>query len=147
MSECSSSVPYQFLMAFYLNPTILSFSSFFSTWLTGMDLLSSGCIQILLWNSYRRSPELWATECVNSRKKPVPSSKCANQSVSRLPRCGSRQKNMAMAKTKSNSLTHGNVRQQKEFNLKIYKFHALGGYCSTIWCFRTTDSYSTQPVG
>ena len=56
-------------------------------------------------------------------------------------------KNMAMAKTKSNSLTHSNARQQKEFNLKTYKFHALGDYCSTIRHFRTTDSYSIQPVG
>jgi len=56
------------------------------------------------------------------------------------------ERNMAMAKTKPNSQTHSSVRQLKEFNLKTYKFHALGDYCSTIWHFRTTDSYSTQPV-
>ena len=37
-------------------------------------------------------------------------------------------------------------RQPKQFNLKSYKFHALGDYCNTIRRFGTTDSYSTQPV-
>jgi len=55
-------------------------------------------------------------------------------------------RNMAMAKTKPNSQTHSSVRQLKEFNLKTYKLHALGHYCSTIQHFGTTDSYSTQPV-
>ena len=57
------------------------------------------------------------------------------------------ERNMAMVKTKPNSQTHSSGREPKEFNLKTYKFHALGDYCSTIWCFRTTDLYSTQPVG
>jgi len=54
---------------------------------------------------------------------------------------------MVMGKTKPNSQTHSSARQLKEFNLKTYKFHILGDYCSTIWHFGTTDSYSTQPVG
>jgi len=58
-----------------------------------------------------------------------------------------RERNMAAAKTKPNSQTHSSARQPKEFNLKTYKFHALGDYCSTIRRFGTTDSYSTQPVG
>lgn len=38
-------------------------------------------------------------------------------------------------------------RQPKQFNLKTYKYHALGDYSYTIRRFGTTDSYSTQPVG
>ena len=38
-------------------------------------------------------------------------------------------------------------RQPKQFNLKTYKYHALGDYSHTIRRFGTTDSYSTQPVG
>lgn len=53
------------------------------------------------------------------------------------------------ATTKTNSLPHksSSGRQPKQFNLKTYKYHALGDYCSTIRQFGTTDSYSTQPVG
>jgi hypothetical protein len=65
----------------------------------------------------------------------------------RAARMWRQEKNMATAKTKPNSQTHNSARQPKEFNLKTYKFHALGDYCSTIRCFGTTDSYSTQPVG
>ena len=57
------------------------------------------------------------------------------------------EKKSATAKTKPNSQTHSSARQPREFNLKTYKFHALGDYCSTIRRFGTTDSYSTQPVG
>jgi hypothetical protein len=67
----------------------------------------------------------------------------------------------AMAETKSNAQKGTKVttktnsqpqksssgRQPKQFNLKTYKFHALGDYCNTIRRFGTTDSYSTQPVG
>lgn len=31
-------------------------------------------------------------------------------------------------------------------NLHTYKFHALGDYMASIQMYRTTDSYSTQPV-
>lgn len=34
----------------------------------------------------------------------------------------------------------------KSFNLRTYKFHALGDYTTSIQMFGTTDSYSTQPV-
>lgn len=35
---------------------------------------------------------------------------------------------------------------QKLFNLKTYKVHALGDYVEHIRLFGTTDSYSTEPV-
>lgn len=34
----------------------------------------------------------------------------------------------------------------KRFNIRIYKYHALGDYANTIRRFGTTDSYSTEPV-
>jgi hypothetical protein len=55
------------------------------------------------------------------------------------------------AMTKTNSVSQpqksSSGRQPKQFNLKTYKYHALGDYCNTIRRFGTTDSYSTQPVG
>lgn len=36
---------------------------------------------------------------------------------------------------------------QKELNLNIYKWHALGDYVPTIRLFGPTDAYSTQLVG
>jgi hypothetical protein len=52
------------------------------------------------------------------------------------------------ATTKTNSQPHkSSGRQPKQFNLKTYKYHALGDYCNTIRRFGTTDSYSTQTVG
>jgi hypothetical protein len=52
------------------------------------------------------------------------------------------------AKTMTNSQPQksSSGRQPKQFNLKTYKYHALGDYCNTIQRFGTTDSYSTQPV-
>ena len=38
------------------------------------------------------------------------------------------------------------ARKAKTLNLHLYKFHALGDYTTSIWMYRTTDSYSTQPV-
>jgi hypothetical protein len=38
------------------------------------------------------------------------------------------------------------MRKIRNFNLLIYKFHALGDYVPTIRWFGTTDSYSTQIV-
>lgn len=52
-----------------------------------------------------------------------------------------------MTKTNSQPQKSSSGRQPKQFNLKTYKFHALGDYCNTIRRFGTTDSYSTQPVG
>ena len=65
----------------------------------------------------------------------------------RTARMRRQEKNTTTAKSKLNSQTHGSARQLKVFNLKTYKFHALGDYCSTIRRFGTTDSYSTQTVG
>lgn len=42
---------------------------------------------------------------------------------------------------------NNNGRKPKGFNLKTYKFHALGDYVSAIRLYGTTDSYSTQAVG
>jgi hypothetical protein len=39
-----------------------------------------------------------------------------------------------------------NAWKGKHLNLKIYKFHALGDYVSTICHYGTTDLYSTQQV-
>jgi hypothetical protein len=47
----------------------------------------------------------------------------------------------------SDSKKSSNVKQPKQFNLKTYKFHALGDYYNAIKRFGTTDSYTTQPVG
>ena len=52
----------------------------------------------------------------------------------------------ATTKTNSQPRKSSSGRQPKQFNLKSYKYHALGDYCNTIWRFGTTDSYSTQPV-
>jgi len=41
---------------------------------------------------------------------------------------------------------NSSARLPKELNLKTYKYHALGDYVSTIRCFGTTDSYSTQSI-
>ena len=41
---------------------------------------------------------------------------------------------------------NNNARKPKHLNLKTYKYHALGDYVSTIRCYGTTDSYSTEPV-
>lgn len=65
----------------------------------------------------------------------------------RTARMRRQEKSTTMAKTKPNSQTLGSARQPKIFNLKTYKFHALGDYCNTIRRFGTTDSYSTQTVG
>ncbi len=46
----------------------------------------------------------------------------------------------------TNQKRNSSARQAKQFNLKTYKFHALGDYVQTIQRFGTTDSYSTQPV-
>ena len=53
----------------------------------------------------------------------------------------------ATTKTNFQPQKSSSGRQPKQFNLKSYKYHALGDYCNTIWRFGTTDSYSTQPVG
>jgi hypothetical protein len=53
----------------------------------------------------------------------------------------------ATTKTNSQLQKSSSGRQPKQFNLKTYKYHALGDYCNTIRRFGTTDSYSTQPVG
>ena len=65
----------------------------------------------------------------------------------RAARMRRQEKNRVTAQAKPNFQTHSSARQPKEFNLKTYKFHALGDYCGTIRRFGTTDSYSTQPVG
>ena len=36
--------------------------------------------------------------------------------------------------------------RKKRFNLRIYKYHALGDYVKTIRRLGTSDSYSTTPV-
>ena len=38
------------------------------------------------------------------------------------------------------------ARKAKTLNLRLYKFHALGDYTTSIRMYGTTDSYSTQPV-
>jgi hypothetical protein len=53
----------------------------------------------------------------------------------------------ATTRTNSQPQKSSSGRQPKQFNLKTYKYHALGDYCNTIQRFGTTDSYSTQPVG
>ena len=53
----------------------------------------------------------------------------------------------AMTKTNSQPQKSSSGRQPKQFNLKTYKYHALGDYCNTIRQFGTTDSYSTVLVG
>jgi hypothetical protein len=53
----------------------------------------------------------------------------------------------ATTKTNPQPQKSSSGRQPKQFNLKTYKYHALGDYCNTIRRFGTTDSYSTQPVG
>lgn len=53
----------------------------------------------------------------------------------------------ATTKTNSQLQKSSSGRQPKQFNLKTYKYHALGDYCNAIRRFGTTDSYSTQPVG
>jgi len=55
-------------------------------------------------------------------------------------------KNVATTKIKTNTQKGSSVRRSKQFNLRTYKYHALGDYCNTIRQFGTTDSYSTQPV-
>ena len=40
----------------------------------------------------------------------------------------------------------GSVHLPKELNLKMYKYHVLGDYVSTIWCLGTMDLYSIQLV-
>ena len=36
--------------------------------------------------------------------------------------------------------------KRRKFNLRVYKYHALGDYAETIRRFGTTDSFSTEPV-
>jgi hypothetical protein len=36
--------------------------------------------------------------------------------------------------------------KRRTFNIRIYKYHALGDYPNTIRRFGTTDSFSTEPV-
>ena len=55
-------------------------------------------------------------------------------------------KNVATTKIKTNTQKGSSVRRPKRFNLRTYKYHALGDYCNAIQQFGTTDSYSTQPV-
>ena len=39
----------------------------------------------------------------------------------------------ATTKTNSQHQKSSSGRQPKQFNLKTYKYHALGNYCNTIW--------------
>jgi hypothetical protein len=36
--------------------------------------------------------------------------------------------------------------KRRKFNLRVYKYHALGDYAKTIRRLGTTDSFSTEPV-
>jgi DNA invertase Pin-like site-specific DNA recombinase len=49
---------------------------------------------------------------------------------------------------KGKEVDHGDdrdqERRQKHFNIKTYKFHALGDYVDNIKMFGTTDSFSTE---
>jgi hypothetical protein len=55
------------------------------------------------------------------------------------------QENTAGSGARSRSaVSSNNARRPKCFNLKTYKYHALGDYVSTIRLYGTTDSYSTQ---
>jgi hypothetical protein len=47
---------------------------------------------------------------------------------------------------KHNSSSKSDGPRPKRFNLRTYKYHALGDYPDTIRRFGTTDSYSTEPV-
>ena len=64
----------------------------------------------------------------------------------RAARIRRQEKKAATAKTKTNTQKSSCGRQPKQFNLRTYKYHALGDYCDTIRRFGTTDSYSTQSV-
>ena len=53
-----------------------------------------------------------------------------------------RAKNAAKGKPLRSSHHNGDA----SFNMSTYKLHALGDYVATIWCYWTTDNYSTQVV-
>lgn len=65
------SVLYQFLMAFWMNPTILVFSSYCLSSHTGMASLSSACTQTLLWTFYPMSLHLLVTAFVHLKERHV----------------------------------------------------------------------------
>jgi hypothetical protein len=44
------------------------------------------------------------------------------------------------------TLEVGDSQQPKGFNLRTYKFHAIGDYAATIRRYGTTDSYNTERV-
>jgi hypothetical protein len=46
----------------------------------------------------------------------------------------------------SNASAESSGTRPKKFNLRTYKFHAMGDYVRTIWFFGTTDSFTTQIV-
>lgn len=66
-------------------------------------------------------------------------------------RCKRKQHKMQVPNTNHLASTLGTDRKpskakKKNFNLRTYKFHALGDYVNSVRMFGTTDSYSTQIV-
>jgi hypothetical protein len=62
---------YRFLMAFWMNPTILVFSSYCLSLHTGTALLNSACTQTLLWTFYPTSLHLLVTAFVLLKERHV----------------------------------------------------------------------------
>src|ERR1700724_1419419 len=46
-----------------------------------------------------------------------------------------------------NGKNSSSTARKVSYNMSTYKLHALGDYVANIWCYRTTDNYSTQIVG
>jgi hypothetical protein len=63
--------------------------------------------------------------------------------IRRTSRANASKKSGGKAKISENKTSD---RQQRQFNLQTYKFHAIGDYVDHIRRFGTTDSFSTEVV-
>jgi hypothetical protein len=104
-----------------------------------MDLRNFGCTRMKHSRSWRTSLPLLGENFVHLVSIPALLSRLANFGV-KLSADG------AGSSSPWQPLRQLYHVDQKHFNLQTYKLHALGNYMSSIRRFRTTDSYSTQPV-
>ena len=147
-------------MAFYLNHTILMFSSFFSRWLIGMGLWSSGCTDVTLGllshitisfgtkictfqertcaafstHELEHEKAAWLQHQDKVKKAAAGTIAKAQKGKKAMVETEPNAQKGMKAMTKTNSWPHksSSGRQLKQFNLKTYKYHAWGDYCNTI---------------
>ena len=113
-----------------------------------MVLPSSACTQMWLWTFYPVSLHLCEIAHAPLRQRCLQHLRLKSWSMSGLLSNTIRRNPQLVGCLNHKDLWHPTAKHgnKKKFNLMTYKYHALGHYVDTIWCFGTTDSYFTQPV-